>query len=1522
MSLIDTLPQVVVILFNTLILRIQDRKDDDLGSGESDSDIPDFSSRFSTLKREVINTEFTLIQTCSFAFLFGWRFSQKQEINPVLSAGLLAIFWFYAFVLSTITIYTRSRTFAWIINCHLSIIYTVSSICSLFRFRNIFKDTYYFTLSIESVITIGDLIVSTLLAFIVFTTPKGPKLYYKGRLIFANSYCSFWAFLTYSTITPLLKKAHKFEQLNDSDLDQLGYSLRATALYKKFERWRGRKLLFRIWKANQYEIIIQIILALIIPFLYYLPMILFYYLLEFIQKKSPDDSLGWVYGQNRYWSAVVLPCNIRGMLNSEIYYKSLKRFDSHTSTNEKEDDQAREDNTKDNLEKDKATIGKITNLMTVDTNRICVAMNVWNDIIECPMELIVGFYLLYQLLGLACFIGLLVLCVTFPINHQTAKIYTKTQDKLMKTRDHRINLMHETLQGIRMIKFFAWDKKYEDRVLEARAKELIQLRNNFICRAIFDLLWMSSPILVTIFSFFVFTEIQGNYLTVSIAFTSISIFNELQFAFNALPEMIMTCVQAFVSLGRIEEFLDEEEINLSLDVDYNDYINSKIAFEDATITWNKKIDENEFIMKDLNIEFPVGELSIICGPTGSGKSMLLMSLLKETYLVKGIIHCPRSPTNPINKDLTSKNWILHNGVALVSQQAWLLNATIRENILFGLPLDEQRYSQVITMTTLDKDLEIFQDGDLTEIGEKGITLSGGQKQRVALARAIYSRAKHVFMDDILSAVDAHTARYIMNNCILGPLMKGRTRILVTHHVRLCLTGATYLVVVRSGKISVNSTISELRDSGKLNLILDDEVSHLDINNFPELLDDTINQENNSKAASHQPEFTASTGTIFDESNNDILLIKKNSKPRKLVQEESRPTGMVRFKVYMTYLRANGNILFWLFALTLFISARSAQVLGSWWLKEWANASTEEPRYNYKDTFSTLIFYIKSRKLIYDNLLKFINGHDVSYYFNIYVLITSSSIFLGVARFIWLYYGSLRASKILYQSLLHRVIRAPLRFFDTTPVGRILNRFGKDFETIDINISGNLGWFLNNIFMVIGTTLVITFITKEFFIMAILMGIYYLWVGKWFADASRELKRLVSVTRSPVYSHFTETLIGIITIRAYGATRRFMQEMITRIDDNNRPAFYYMLIRRWLSVRYDFAGVFVTFIVGVLILWNLDYIDAGLAGLSLSFAMQFTHQIMWYVRKYASLETSLNAVERVNEFSEISQEPPGIIEPRPPASWPYEGAISVENLSVRYAHDLELVLQNVSFSVKGHEKVGIVGRTGSGKSTLALALFRFMEESEGKIYIDGIDISTIGVYDIRSRITIIPQDPILFTGTLRSNLDVFSTYQDHEILESLRRVHLLPSDEIVQNDPSLEDNIKIFSNLETPVSEGGKNFSQGQRQLLCLARALLRRSKIIIMDEATASIDFAMDENIQKMIRAEFEDCTVLCIAHRLRTVIDYDRILVMNQGKIVEFDSPKNLIINSESLFHKLCQNSGEYDMLKLLALNNKEQVN
>ncbi|CAG8467253.1 3846_t:CDS:2, partial [Scutellospora calospora] len=506
----------------------------------------------------------------------------------------------------------------------------------------------------------------------------------------------------------------------------------------------------------------------------------------------------------------------------------------------------------------------------------------------------------------------------------------------------------------------------------------------------------------------------------------------------------------------------------------------------------------------------------------------------------------------------------------------------------------------------------------------------------------------------------------------------------------------------------------------------------------------------------------------------------------------RPTGMVKLKIYKSYLRAYGNIFYWLIVVVMLLGTRGMQIIENWWLQVWSNASSTEivpSVFNFVRRESSIII-----NGIFDDLYK---PHSVDYYLNIYVFITLLSIVIGVVRFISIYYGSLKASKKLYQKLLHQVIRAPLRFFDTTPVGRILNRFSKDFETIDSSLS---------------------------------------------------------------------------------------------------------------------AGIFI--------LWNIDRIDAGLAGLSLSFAMHFTEQIMWTVRNYTSLEMSLNAVERVYEFSEIPQEAPAIIEPRPPAHWPHSGAITIQNLEVKYAPDLEPVLHHISFHVEGQEKIGLVGRTGSGKSTITLALFRFVEPSDGKILVDGIDISSVGVEDLRSRITIIPQDPILFTGTIRSNLDAFSQYEDSDILESLIRVHLIPSIEDEETNSSSEDNINVFKNLDTPVSEGGKNFSQGQRQLLCLARALLRSSKIILMDEATASIDFAMDEKIQKMIRTEFADCTVLCIAHRLRTVIDYDKILVIDRGNVIEFDSPYNLITDSNSLFYRMCQNSGEFDLLQALALKQNKANN
>ncbi|CAG8498013.1 5031_t:CDS:10 [Dentiscutata erythropus] len=1521
MSIVDTLPPAIVAVVSSISIILQTIKNRkkyiEIPSDEVSDDIVD-NARFSTIKRDVSKLGVTILQTGLFAFLFFWKFRNGNNLNfDTISPGILAICWFYALTISIIALSLRSRHWRWILNAYLTAFFFTTSLCSLWQLTTIVKlrlsDSYRIDEIIEKLFIICNFIFSVVATSIAITTPRGPPVLQNGRAVCAIQYCSIWDFITYSSVSKLIYKIYKQKTFDDEELDLIPFVYQARSLYNAFKKTRGSRLLYRLIVANKRVIGLQLLFTMMGAALYYVPMIFLYRFISFIQTRPENGSLelGFIYvfgmlisyillhftvAQNWYWASSVLNVSIKGMLNSEIYSKSLRRIDSHVSTVKDEPNKS-EDNL-DVADDDNSSIGKVTNLMSIDTNRVGEFSVWWTSSIDSPVELIVGVYFLYQLLGVSCLLGLSVMIITLPINHQTAKLSAKTQDKLMNARDRRVGLMNEVLQGIRMIKFFSWEKNWEKKILKARKVELKQLRNNFIYLSIFDILWTASPILVTILSFFFFTKVQGNELTAAIAFTSIAIFNELRFALNILPEVFMEGLQALISVHRIEKFLDEDETDISSENDYP--FMTSISFEKATISWNKiKEDSDEFTMHDLDLKFPVGELSIICGPTGSGKvdhitflNNDLISLSTETNIISGNINSPHCLTYSIDNNINENNWILPNCTAYVAQQAWLQNASIRDNILFGLPYNENRYNQVIKICELEKDFQILEDGDMTEIGEKGITLSGGQKMRVALARAVYSRAKHIYMDDVFSAVDAHTAFQLMNKCILGPIMKGRTRILVTHHVRLCSADAAYLVAVDNGKVVASGTISELRNSGILASILDENDRQSELVNSVELAAENavdaskVSEQlisSSSNFGHNTDSSTASDATLVEnviQANDDSQPTKKVSKPKVLIEEEARPTGMVKYKIYKSYFRANGNILYWLIVAVLFIGTRGITIMENWWLQVWSNASSNN------ETIPTIFNFVQQNNLImvngiFDDIHK---PHGVDYYLNIYVIITILSIIVGVSRFVSLYYGSLRASKKLYQKLLHQVIRAPLRFFDTTPVGRILNRFSKDFETIDSTLAGELSWFLINALMMLGTLAVVTVITKEFLIAAIFFGIIYTIVGALYSKASRELKRMDSVSRSPLYTHFTETLIGITTIRAFGASKRFMQEMLIKIDNNSRPFFYVWLINRWLSIRFNITGSFVSFLAGIFILWNIDRIDAGLAGLSLSFAMSFTEQIMWTVRKYTSLEMSLNAVERVCEFSEIPQEAPAIIEPRPPAAWPHSGAIKVENLEVKYAPDLESVLHHISFSIEGQEKIGLVGRTGSGKSTIALALFRFVEPSDGRILVDEIDISSVGVEDLRSRITIIPQDPILFTGTIRSNLDAFTQYDDSEILESLRRVHLIPSDENADAASFSGDNINLFKNLDTPVSEGGKNFSQGQRQLLCLARALLRSSKIILMDEATASIDFAMDEKIQKMIRTEFADCTILCIAHRLRTVIDYDRILVIDRGNIIEFD--------------------------------------
>ncbi|KAG0179992.1 hypothetical protein DFQ29_001399 [Apophysomyces sp. BC1021] len=1081
------------------------------------------------------------------------------------------------------------------------------------------------------------------------------------------------------------------------------------------------------------------------------------------------------------------------MLQIEIYRKALWRTGLTSEDSES------------------LTTGTIVNLMGTDVIRISTFVFFWFNLFKLPMEVAIGIYLLYSLLGNACLLGFLVMVVMLPLNHYVSRLLSTTQANVMEHRDRRLVLMNEVLLNLRQVKLFAWEDKWEKRIMEARETELRSIRLTYIYGLFLNILWESLPLLVTIISFWAFTRLEEQQLTASVGFTSIAIFNELQNSLNAIPDTVITLLQAITSFRRIENFLREAEIPQFFADDFKEKI---ISFEDATIAWSnatedlldtEKISPKDFMLEDVNVRFPQNELSLICGSTGCGKTLMMLGLLGETAIVKGRVSFPRGPflagsTPDIPDSTQSEDWILSHAVAYVSQTAWLQNASIRDNILFGLPYVGSRYKDVLFACALDRDLSILEDGDQTEIGEKGITLSGGQKARVALARAVYSRAQNVLMDDVLSAVDVPTAEHIYSKCIIGPLMQGRTRILITHNVQLCLAGAAYLVYINN-RVVVSRTVAEWRSSGQLMSIVDN------------VQDD----QKPSKEGKEEVEGREEDVVTLNESSNDSHI---EAPPKVLVDKEG------------------------------------LSILVPWWVKKWTQAFSGAGTVSPSAMPAT---YAGASSLDHT---KDSEDKNLGFYFGMYIFIGLSSVIINQIRYAVIFWGSLRGNKKLHAKLLRRVLRTSLRVLDVVPVGRFLNRFSCDLAYIDDKVPGLMMGFVCKCLIVLSSIATVVYVLPIFVAPMLVIAALGVIVGRDYVILSRECKRLESITHSPILNQCSETLTGIATVRAFDATSQFLKEAMDRIDTNVKHFYFMWIANCWISIAVD---------------------------------------------KYAKLETSFNSVERVMEFTDLDQEAPAVTTVKPPPGWPGRGQIEVQDLEVRYAPNLQPVLKGLTFSIRAREKVGVVGRTGSGKSTLALSLFRFLEASRGSILIDGVNISDIGTSDLRSNLTVIPQDPTLFSGTLRSNMDPFDQFNDTDIVAALRRVYLIPS--------SAENNeFNIFTNLDTPVSEGGRNFSQGQRQLLCLARAFLKRASVVLMDEATASVDFRMDKTIQRTITSEFSDCTILCIAHRLHTVIEYDRILVLDQGEIKEFASPWELLQDIESLFYKMCQNSGEFEQLVVLA--------
>lgn len=719
-------------------------------------------------------------------------------------------------------------------------------------------------------------------------------------------------------------------------------------------------------------------------------------------------------------------------------------------------------------------------------------------------------------------------------------------------------------------------------------------------------------------------------------------------AFSVIPESIVRLFETLISVKRIEDYLNEDEISTFTTTSVDSANTAvKIGFESATVSWptsdtnndnveqndndsditaggtNSNLQDDEFTLKDLSVIFPNNQLSLICGGTGSGKTLLMLSLLGETEIKQGTVYCPRSAFSSTLDDSTAitsihlsssdsehvvpPNWILKDAIAYVSQTAWLQNASIQDNILFGLPFIKKRYVATLTACALDKDLSYLEDGDETEIGEKGITLSGGQKARVALARAVYSRAQNVLMDDVLSAVDAHTAKHIYQQCLLGPLMRNRTQILITHHVNLCVQGSAYVVFVKEGRIQLSGSPTELRQTGKMDLI------------FEENILETEDEENQDDKDDEE-----AVETIDGEQEQ----ITDKKAPKVLVEKESRAEGQVKFRLYSLYFKLMGNWFFWAFFFFAVFTARSLDITSTWWLKKWSQ-SYETNGHNIT-SFAPVIDDNSNQLPVHASAhlrqgfvtpALFSNddsGSNPSYYFKIYTLINLVNILIGLTRFAITFLGGIRAGRKLYVSLLDRVLNTPLRFFDTTPIGRVVNRFSKDFESIDSSVPMDLVQFCAQWITIISIILVATSVLPVLILPMILVAFTNVYFGLRFVAASRELKRMDSVSRSPLFTHFSESIVGVTTIRAFGLTQQFMIDMLNKIDTNSRPMYYAWSVSRWVSVRISFMGSMITLLTGIFILLNLDNMDSAMAGFCLSYVTVFTNMVCFNMMIYNSI----------------------------------------------------------------------------------------------------------------------------------------------------------------------------------------------------------------------------------------------------------------------------------------------------------------
>uniref|UniRef100_A0A4W6D0M1 ATP-binding cassette, sub-family C (CFTR/MRP), member 9 n=1 Tax=Lates calcarifer TaxID=8187 RepID=A0A4W6D0M1_LATCA len=1173
--------------------------------------------------------------------------------------------------------------------------------------------------------------------------------------------------------------------------------------------------------------------------------------------------------QASYYVTIETGINLRGALLAMIYNKILRLSTSNMSMGE-------------------MTLGQINNLVAIETNQLMWFLFLCPNLWAMPVQIVMGVILLYYLLGWSALVGASVIVLLAPIQYLIATKLADTQKSTLEHSTDRLKKTTEILKGIKLLKLYAWENIFCDSVEETRGKELTSLKTFAFYTSMSIFMNAAIPIAAVLATFVMHHFINGTGPKPSAAFAALALFHILVTPLFLLSTVVRFAVKAVVSVQKLGEFLQSDEIgddswrngDMSVTLEagkkhlgVTKAINRKqpmrykmdnyeqptrrqmrptetedvaVKVSNGFFTWGSNLST----LSDINIRIPTGQLTMIVGQVGCGKSSLLLAMLGEMQTIDGRVYWSNKSNPKIQKH---KN---RYSVAYAAQKSWLLNATVEDNITFGSPFSKQRYKAVIDACSLQPDIDLLPFGDQTEIGERGINLSGGQRQRICVARALYQNTNIVFLDDPFSALDIHLSDHLMQEGILKFLQDDkRTVVLVTHKLQY-LIHADWIIAMKDGSILREGTLKDIQTH---DVELYDHWKTL-MNRQDQELEKDIQQDSQTtleRKTLRRAFYSRETKNQIDDEDEEEE--EEEEEDDNLSMTTNR-RSKIPWKMCWCYLSSGGFFMVFLMVSSKLLK-HSVIVAIDYWLALWTSSKTNQSASS---------------------------GHD-SYYLPVFIILCAAGITLCLITSLTVEFLGLSAATNLHHNLLNKIIHAPIRFFDITPLGQILNRFSADTNIIDQHIPPTLESLTRSTLLCLSAIGVISSITPIFLIALVPLAIAFYFIQKYFRVASKDLQDLDDSTQLPLLCHFSETAEGLTTIRAFRHEARFRQRMLELTDTNNTAYLFLSAANRWLEVRTDYLGAVIVLTAAGASIWSLRYDlpSVGLVGLGLTYALTVTNYLNWVVRNLADLEVQMSAVKKVNSFlSTESENYEGSMDTsQVPENWPHNGEIKIQDLCVRYDPMLKPVLKHVNAYIKPSQKVGICGRTGSGKSSLSLAFFNMVDIFEGKIIIDGIDICKLPLQTLRSRLSIILQDPVLFSGSIRFNLDPERTCTDDRLWEAL---------EIAQ----LKNMVKALpGGLDAVVTEGGENFSVGQRQLFCLARAFVRKSSILIMDEATASIDMATENILQKVVMTAFADRTVVTIAHRVHTILTADLVIVMKRGNILEYDKPETLLEQEDGMF-------------------------